>query len=118
MRCEVNGISIDISRNSVSAMAFAALVESADRWIDAVIANSVTERPCHLFKRSILLIKAWLEAEGGSEDVAIDGISVSGNRIWGVLPRHAMDSSAGGLSTAALTGEKGCNLRTDFFCII
>ena len=53
VRCNLGGgvISADISCNSVAAVAAAALLERADDEIGS----------SHLFKRSLLLVKAWLE---------------------------------------------------------
>ena len=92
---------MDISHNSPSALTFAAFMECADGWVDATLGTSST----HLLKRSILLIKAWLEAEGSGSDLFPEG-----HEGWGMLPRHALDSGAGGLSTAALNGTCGQGL--------
>jgi hypothetical protein len=78
VRCTVDNVAVDVSANQAAALAAAALVEAADRWVGRR----------HLFKRSVLLIKAWCELE--SADFTSTGTAVTG-------------SGTGGLSSYALT---------------
>lgn len=113
VRCNVGGFSVDISRNSPAALVFAAFIECSGQWADAAILSSpppprlLLQRQTgsspesrFLLKRSVLLLKAWLETSGAGFEVLCEGSSV-----WGVAPQNVLDSGAGGLSAASLVGE-------------
>lgn len=54
MKCMVGGVVVDISANTLGGLATFAFLEQVDRHIGR----------CHLFKRSIILVKAWCYYEG------------------------------------------------------
>lgn len=78
VRIIVNNLTVDVSANCVSAVATAAALEAAD----AAVGRD------HLFKRSLLLIKAWCLYESGGVAPGLEG---------GILGSHL-----GSLSTFAL----------------
>ena len=77
VRCTVDAISVDVSVNSTGALAAAALIESADRWVGHN----------HLFKRALLLVKAWAELD--SAELTTGGTSVVGSDK-GLLSSYAL----------------------------
>jgi PX domain len=53
VRCIVDNLSVDISANSLNAISAVCLINAVDEWVGEN----------HLFKRSLLLLKAWAEFE-------------------------------------------------------
>jgi hypothetical protein len=80
VRCTVDSIGVDVSANAALALSAAALIETADRWVGNA----------HLFKRSVLLIKAWMHMDGADFCSSL-----------GPGERSLLNSGAGGLSSHA-----------------
>jgi hypothetical protein len=79
IKCVVNNIHVDISANQVGAVAAVSFYDHVDR----VLGRN------HIFKQSLLLIKAWLQLEGPR--LYPEGIGMD-----------VLNAAAGGLSTYAL----------------
>ena len=96
----VGNLAVDVSAGRLGALAAAALLHEADRVLSAPGAPPLCRPPCsadlgkpHLFKRSLLLVKAWGLYESGPLMHAMEGAE----------PLPVLCSRGGRLSSHALS---------------
>ncbi|KAL7682454.1 putative tetratricopeptide-like helical domain superfamily [Plasmopara halstedii] len=91
VKCTIDNISVDITANRVGAL-------GAVRLLDAMAARVGRH---HLFKKSIILIKAWCthESSGFMEAASVEAGGALG---LGSTPSNVMGASHGALSTYAV----------------
>ncbi|CAI5718260.1 unnamed protein product [Hyaloperonospora brassicae] len=94
VKCTVDNISVDFTANRVGAL-------GAVRLLDAMAVRVGRQ---HLFKKSVILIKAWCTYESGSfmQAASSEICGLGSSVVSGIIPSSVMGASHGALSTYAV----------------